>query len=241
MFDSGLAQRRSLGYYYLYLLSLAAIIAHVHGIEAPWPSATATPSADQRPMAEWMGFSPKPTEPPRIRGRMAADALFARADTDNAVFCGYVSANPSSPVACADFRRICMFNTVIGAVGCCENVDAPAESCSQYTSCVNRRDVSSCAGGCSANPLVVTWYIAHIESIRQPYVRVPVLISKQFGHGFTFLLDICVDYGHVVVGMRRKLFLRLGRSHLFGPGKNHSCEHNRQYDGDQHSSQWRQL
>jgi hypothetical protein len=46
-----------------------------------------------------MEFSPKPTEPPRIRGRMASDALFARADTDNAVFCGYVSADPCEKIS----------------------------------------------------------------------------------------------------------------------------------------------
>jgi len=90
MFDSGLARAPGLlGYYFLIF---AAATAHAsYAIEAPLPSAT---RADQQPMGELMGFSPKPTEPPRIRGRMASDALFARADTDNAVFCGYVSADP---------------------------------------------------------------------------------------------------------------------------------------------------
>lgn len=121
----------------------------------------------------------------------------------------------ASPVACADFRRICMFNTVVGAVGCCESTDSPAESCSQYTSCVNRRQITSCAGGCSVDPLVVTWYRTSTPSAAE---GPPPLTIEQFKHGFAVLLDISMDCGHVLSGMWSNVFLRIRRGQLFGPG-----------------------
>jgi hypothetical protein len=67
------------------VLSLAAL---ANAVEWKGPKPT---TVDQFPMTE-LGFSPKPTEAPRIRGRMAAHELFARQD-DPAVLCGYVSGS----------------------------------------------------------------------------------------------------------------------------------------------------
>lgn len=129
------------------MLSLAALAGAVE-----WDGPKPTP-VNQFALSEF-GFSPKPTEPPRIRGRMAGHELFAR--DEPAVLCGYVSGISSQPVTCPDFRRTCFFNTNVKAVGCCSHSSDPPESCAQYTSCIDSTAITSCTGSCSNNLLVTT-------------------------------------------------------------------------------------
>jgi hypothetical protein len=67
------------------VLSLAALASAVE-----WKGPKPTP-VNQLPIGD-LGFSPKTTEAPKIKGRMPGHELFARA-TDPAVLCGYVSGS----------------------------------------------------------------------------------------------------------------------------------------------------
>ncbi|KJZ73490.1 hypothetical protein HIM_07046 [Hirsutella minnesotensis 3608] len=179
----------------LTVLTVHVFASNAFGSDPSWKQPRETIVSDLALEQLRLGYSPRPTSPPRLHGSMERRGLFPRLDgaLDPAT-CGFTVANNGKAVAwtCRGDTAVC--KTIDDSMICCE----PDASCSKWSACLGYTAVA--AGECgstlgsltfccsAARPECFTWYKTPSTSGLAGQTTL-TLMGCHFSSGLGTLLD----------------------------------------------------